>query len=71
MWRNDMKYKYMFMFPLKNLARKGLISKKFNSQTADPIEAVDTCPTVFTEGPIPALHTCESTELVIYLVVSK
>ena len=27
MWRNDTKCKYMFMFPLKNLARKGLISK--------------------------------------------
>ena len=25
MWRNDMKCKYMFMFPLKNLARKGLL----------------------------------------------
>ena len=25
MWSNDIKYKYMFMFPLKNLARKGLI----------------------------------------------
>ena len=24
MWGNDMKCKYMFMFPLKNLARKGL-----------------------------------------------
>ena len=24
MWRNDTKCKYMFMFPLKNLARKGL-----------------------------------------------
>ena len=24
MWRNDIKYKYMFTFPLKNLARKGL-----------------------------------------------
>ena len=24
MWRNDIKCKYMFMFPLKNLARKGL-----------------------------------------------
>ena len=24
MWRNDAKCKYMFMFPLKNLARKGL-----------------------------------------------
>ena len=24
MWSNDIKYKYMFMFPLKNLARKGL-----------------------------------------------
>ena len=24
MWRNDTKRKYMFMFPLKNLARKGL-----------------------------------------------
>ena len=23
MWRNDTKCKYMFMFPLKNLARKG------------------------------------------------
>ena len=23
MWRNDIKYKYMFMFPQKNLARKG------------------------------------------------
>ena len=25
MWRHDTKCKYMFMFPLKNLARKGLI----------------------------------------------
>ena len=25
MWRNDTKCKYMFMFPLKNLSRKGLI----------------------------------------------
>ena len=25
MWRNDIKCKYMFMFPQKNLARKGLI----------------------------------------------
>ena len=24
MWRNDTKGKYMFMFPLKNLASKGL-----------------------------------------------
>ena len=24
MWRNDTKYKYMFMFPLKKLTRKGL-----------------------------------------------
>ena len=24
-WRNDIKYNYMFMFSLKNLARKGLI----------------------------------------------
>ena len=24
MWRNDIKYKYMFMFPQTNLARKGL-----------------------------------------------
>ena len=24
-WRNDTKWKYMFMFPLKKLARKGLI----------------------------------------------
>ena len=24
MWRNDTKSVYMFMFPLKNLARKGL-----------------------------------------------
>ena len=27
MWRNDIKCKYMFMFSLKNLARKGLISE--------------------------------------------
>ena len=26
MWRNDTKCKYMFMFPVKNLARKGLRS---------------------------------------------
>ena len=25
MWGNDIKCKYMFMFPQKNLARKGLI----------------------------------------------
>ena len=28
MWRNDVKCKYMFMFPLTNLARKGLISEQ-------------------------------------------
>ena len=28
MWRNDTKCKYMFMFPLRNLARKGLILTK-------------------------------------------
>ena len=27
MERNETKWKYMFMFPLKNLARKGLILK--------------------------------------------
>ena len=27
MWRNDIKCKYMFMFPQKNLARKGLIKQ--------------------------------------------
>ena len=27
MWGNDIKYEYMFMFPLNNLARKELISK--------------------------------------------
>ena len=26
MWRNDTKCEYMFMFPLKNLARKGLMN---------------------------------------------
>ena len=26
MWRNDIKYKYMFLFTLKNLAFKGLVS---------------------------------------------
>ena len=30
MWRNDTKCKYMFMFPLKNLARKGLMFQKMN-----------------------------------------
>ena len=25
MWRTDIKYKYMFLFPLQNLARKELI----------------------------------------------
>ena len=25
MWSNDVKYKYMFILPLKNLARKKLI----------------------------------------------
>ena len=28
MWRNDTKYEYMSMFPLKNLARKGLKYRK-------------------------------------------
>ena len=28
MWRNDTKCKYMFMFPLKNLACKGLIKER-------------------------------------------
>ena len=40
MWRNDIKSKYMFMFPLKNSARKGLripeysgfINRKMNSR---------------------------------------
>ena len=27
-WRNDIKCKYMFMFPLKDLSRKGLIVNK-------------------------------------------
>ena len=31
MWRNDTKCKYMFMFPLKNLARKGLNACKYIS----------------------------------------
>ena len=46
MWSNDIKCKYMFMFPLKNLARKGLIvcmvlsdhfcPHKYSSQKATP-----------------------------------
>ena len=32
MWRNDTKCKYMFMFSLKNLARKGLILHCFRQQ---------------------------------------
>ena len=34
MWRNDIKCNYMFMFPLKNLARKGLIHLLFSHSTA-------------------------------------
>ena len=34
MWRNDIKYKYTFMFPLKNLARKGLILVVYTEFTA-------------------------------------
>ena len=29
MWSNDIKCKYMFMFPLQNLARKELMSTPF------------------------------------------
>ena len=34
MWINDIKCKYMFMFPVKNLARKGLTCNEdgFNNQ---------------------------------------
>ena len=32
MWRNDIKGKYMFMFTLKNLARKGLMLLSYFSQ---------------------------------------
>ena len=35
MWRNDMKCKYMFMFPLKNLARKGLKILQLKHQYID------------------------------------
>ena len=34
MWRNDIKCNYMFMFPLKILARKGLIHLLFSHSTA-------------------------------------
>ena len=35
MWRNDIKCKYMFMFILKNLARKGLIQDQCISYSAN------------------------------------
>ena len=39
MWRNDTKCKYMFMFPLKNLARKGLIliNNKVKAAISHPV----------------------------------
>ena len=37
MWSNDTKCKYMFMFPLKNLARKGLNEKSCNPLWPDDI----------------------------------
>ena len=37
MWRNDMKCKYMFMLPVKNLARKGLINSLSFNNSISPI----------------------------------
>ena len=39
MWRNDLKCKYMFMFPLKNLARQGLIITFIRSYSANNVES--------------------------------
>ena len=33
MWRNDIKCKYMFMIPLKNLAHKGLMLENVRTET--------------------------------------
>ena len=37
MWRNDIKCKYMFMFPLKNVARKGLNQMEWNLKPGRPM----------------------------------
>ena len=37
MWRNDIKCKYMFMFSLKNLARKGLTQLPSQSSPTFPV----------------------------------
>ena len=34
MWRNDTKCKYMFMFPLKNFARKGLLKSSVENKSS-------------------------------------
>ena len=36
MWSNDIRCKYMFMFPLKNLARKGLIFVRRRHENMSP-----------------------------------
>ena len=40
MWSNDIKSKYMFLFPLKNLARKGLRGKTSYRTTLWSLQAV-------------------------------
>ena len=49
MWSNDIKCKYMFMFPLKNLARKGLISNLKHLMHTN-WHNVDDCHGVFNSG---------------------
>ena len=55
MWRNDIKWIYMFMFPLKNLARKGL-TKPLNKTGNRPYNHQDHPNTCY-HRPI-ACHCC-------------
>ena len=50
MWSNEIKCKYMFMFPLNNLTRKGLIKEVWCHNNPEPGRHVTLFVTVFAES---------------------
>ena len=41
MWRNDMKFKYMFIYPLQNLARKSGLFLRYDSDDTINVVSVE------------------------------
>ena len=58
MWSNDMKCKYMFMFPLKNLARKEL--KRYGTRIVVPVMA--------TRGDMPFTTKTQHAAKILYII---